>query len=194
MELRRAISALPLLLVVAYGVLVLYAWDQGFYWITSLGSDVTVKPATATSCILAGAAALFGRGKAEIRDLSVLLNLACVALLVVTMFEVYLGTALVRWLPVEPVEVAVASVGPGIPSWGTALGFGLVCASGTLQAVGRGGGRVLAGLSALIGCSGVLGYIVGAPEFYFHVDGYSTAMAFGTAVSLILLALERFRS
>lgn len=100
--------------------------------------------------------------------------------------------------PLEKIVIespdAPMSVRPGVPSIGTLACFQSLAASAWLCFRGvTFASRVLSASVIAMGSIALVGYLFSQPALYFFVDGYSTAMAFLTAVLFVVLGVSHWR-
>jgi hypothetical protein len=158
---------------------------------------VTMKFSTALCFSLSGITMCFiassqekGLGIAQvvlpITTLGILLFMATL------LISVFIGVRTgVEDLFVREVVGTVKTTTPGRPSVGTMINFILVATAGilTMLNITRLKVKLLAigGIVAVIGGVAIIGYIFSVPVFYYTIEGFSTAMAFHTAILFVLL-------
>ncbi len=90
-------------------------------------------------------------------------------------------------------EGAIKSTTPGRPSLGTMVNFILLATAGLLGTLDiRNSGfklSVFGWVIAIVGGIAIGGYVLDAPLLYYTVEGWSTAMAFHTAILFVLLGV-----
>lgn len=173
------------------GLLALIGWTWGIPELTSFRSGwVTTKPATAMFCLVAGGALYNSAGSERRRQVAGPMFAA------VALTTVWLGVE--AWFHVHILGggvfaergPALHSVGAGVPSIGTFLGFLAFGAGGLL--VRRGYMAISRWLSRLVlalGSVAALGYLLDLPRLYWLIEDHSTAMSILTALALISCGL-----
>jgi len=183
--------------VAGTGIAVMAGWIFDIAELKSiLPMWVTMKFSTALTFLLSGITlfflALIMRGKnalaqivLPITTLSIMLLMA--TLLAATLLGIHSG---IEDMFIEEAEDAVKSVAPGRPSVGTMISFILIGISGILPMfMEEKLDRWLFSIGCLVGVSGglaIVGYILDLPLFYYTFEGFSTAMALHTAISIYL--------
>lgn len=172
------------------GLLVLWAWSQGRYEIVSWGEgEVTVKKPTAYSILSLSIASLLparsGGSRLAIRALALL----PMSLMLGVLIRFHLGFAEALGMMGEPSHLAVDSVSPGIPSWGTALAVILIAFSLILRSHGSRGVSLAMTALLIVSIAGV-GHLFDFPFLYYSFPAKSTAMARLTVIGLALVSLN----
>ncbi len=94
---------------------------------------------------------------------------------------------------VKEAEGALKSTTPGRPSVGTMMDFILLAVAGLLTTFDirnlRSKLSVVGWIVGIVGGMAVGGYVLDAPLLYYTLEGWSTAMAFHTAILFVLLGV-----
>lgn len=178
-------------LAMLIGLLALIGWTWGIPELTSVRRGwVTTKPATAMFCIVSGGA-LYNSIGTERRRMIAGPMFGSVALMTIWLgVEAWFHIRILGGGVFAERGPALHSVGAGVPSIGTFLGFLAFGAGGLL--VRRGYLAISRWLSRLVlslGAVAALGYLLNRPRLYWLIEDQSTAMSILTALALISCGL-----
>ena len=187
-------------IVALAGLVVMIGWILDIAVLKSiLPVWVTMKFSTALCFFLSGITLYIIANSQEkglgIAQVVLPITTLCILLLMATLLiSVFIGLRTgVEDLFVKEAEGAVKTTTPGRPSVGTMINFVLMATAGILTildiarlkvkflAIGR--------IVAFIGSVAIVGYIFNTPVLYYTVEGFSTAMAFHTAILFVLLGV-----
>lgn len=192
------ISKILGIIVLVGGLIVMFGWFAGIPILTSiLPFWVTMKFTTALSFFLCGIVLyyinihLYKEGKFSeiILPISSLLVLLIMSLLLISVI-VGVRTGIEDLFVKEAVD-AVKTTTPGRPSAGTMLSFILISISGFLVMGNASNIKkkflLIGKIVFVLGGLAILGYLLNIPLLYYTLEGWSTAMAFHTAIFFVLL-------
>ncbi len=186
------------IIVFLSGLVVMIGWILDIDILKSiLPIWVTMKFSTALCFFLSGITLYFIASSQE-KGLGIAQVVLPITILGISLFmatfliSVFIGIRTgVEDLFVREAEGAVKTTTPGRPSVGTMINFILVATAGilTMLNITRLKVKLLAigGIVAVIGGVAIIGYIFNVPVFYYTIEGFSTAMAFHTAILFVLL-------
>jgi len=186
------------IVVMVTAILVMFGW---FFDITALKSIlpfwVTMKFTTALSFLLSGIILFFVNEylneRKEIARIVLPITVLIILLLMATLLtSVFMGIRTgIEDLFVKEAEGAVKSTTPGRPSVGTMVNFILMAAAGILLLlnVTKLKDRLfwIGGAITFIGSIAIIGYVINVPVLYYTLGGWSSAMAFHTALLFVML-------
>ncbi len=160
---------------------------------------VTMKFSTALCFFLSAVILFVIAGSVERRSEAIQVVLPiCALVILLFMMTLLVSTFLnvrtgIEDLFVKEAEGAVKSTTPGRPSVGTMVNFVLLAVAGLLTMLDirnlRSKLSVVGWMVAIVGGIAVGGYVLDAPLLYYTVEGWSTAMAFHTAILFMLLGV-----
>ncbi len=196
MNVAKALS----LIVMAGGSTVMVGWLLDIPVLKSiLPIWVTMKFSTALCFVLSAVILFVIAGSVERRSEAIQVVLPISALVILLFMVTMLASTLldvrtgVEDLFVKEAEGAVKSTTPGRPSVGTMLNFILLAVAGLLTTLDirnlRSTLAVVGWIVAIVGAIAIGGYVLDAPLLYYTVEGWSTAMAFHTAILFVLLGV-----
>lgn len=188
------------IIVFLSGLVVMIGWILDIDILKSiLPIWVTMKFSTALCFFLSGITLYFiassqekGLGIAQvvlpITILGILLFMATL------LISVFIGVRTgVEDLFVREAEGAVKTTTPGRPSVGTMINFILMATAGIITILNITRLKVklltIGRIVTVIGGAAIIGYIFNVPVFYYTIEGFSTAMAFHTAILFVLLGI-----
>lgn len=200
---QEILKKLPYILsvtVTAAGALVMASWIFDISVFKSiLPQWVTMKFSTALCFSLSGITLYFivemQRGRIDLAQVvipitTLIIFLFMATLLFSSVLQIHTG---IEDLFVREPYGAAKSIVPGRPSIGTMVNFVLIAIAGILATFRlRHLKKYLFGIGFIVwilGCVGVMGYILNRPMLYYAVEGYSTAMAFHTAILFVMLGV-----
>ena len=172
--------------VIAIAALVLFGWVTEIETLKRiLPGVVSMKPATATSFLIAGAICL------ELSTLRrrVVVETLCYLTVVIFAFAVAYGIAQHTIATSTGVETFdVQTVRPMEPSVMTMVALSIFCVGAILSRVGvYASARNAFMVVVVTGVFAIVGYLVGVEEMYYYRPRVSTAMAIHTAVLLAVI-------
>lgn len=196
----KLISKILGIIVILGGIIVMVGWFAGIPILTSiLPFWVTMKFSTAFSFFLSGLILYFInlhlKKKGEFSDIVIPLSSFIVFLLmVILLISTFIGVRTgIEDLFVEEATGAVKTTTPGRPSIGTMASFVLMSLTGFLAMLNiQNINKIILGIGKMVttlGSIAILGYIINMPFLYYHIEGWSTAMAFHTAIFFVLLGV-----
>jgi len=185
-------------IVTLSGLTVMLGWILDINTLKSiLPIWVTMKFSTALCFFLSGITLYFiassqekGLGIAQVvlpaTTLGILLIMSTL------LISVFIGVRTgVEDLFIRETEGAVKTTTPGRPSVGTMINFILMATAGIFTMLNTTNLKVklviIGRIVVVIGGVAMVGYIFNAPVFYYTIEGFSTAMAFHTAILFVLL-------
>lgn len=183
--------------IMAYSVLVMVGWITGnIIWTSVFDDTVTMKFSTAIGFFCSGLIILLsnqslqGRHKFSLTFLPApCLFLALLMFSLIISLLVGIKTGVENLFVKEDVS-AIFTIYPGRPSLVTLFNFVLILIAGFVVMLRPKGVKrymLTIGLIVLLtGGIGLLGYMLHVPLLYNVIEGYSTAMAFNTAVMFVL--------
>ena len=200
MDMLHMVKVLAIVTMVTGGV-VMIGWIFDIDTLKSiLPIWVTMKFTTALNFLLSGLvlyslAVLDASESAVAQILLQIASLMIVLLMGTLLVSTFLGIRSgVEDLFVKETESAIKTTTPGQPSVGTMVNFLLIVSAGLYKMFNpqKNATQLLMNLGRIIvvvGGAAIMGYIVGVPVLYYTLQGYSSAMAFHTALLFILLGV-----
>ncbi len=188
------------IIVMLVAISVIIGWFFNIPILTSiLPQWVTMKFTTALSFLMsANILYIVSKHKKEESDIAqiiLLVSSTTVFLIMgILLLSILMGIRTgIEDLFVQEAEGAVKTTVPGRPSAGTMVNFILIAIAGILAMFNPanlkkyflGFGWII----SVVGVLAILGYIIDVPLFYYTLEGWSTAMAFHTAVLFTLLGI-----
>ncbi len=188
------------IIVFLSGLVVMIGWILDIDILKSiLPIWVTMKFSTALCFFLSGITLYFIASSQEkglgIAQVVLPITILGILLLMATLLiSVFIGIRTgVEDLFVREVEDAVKTTIPGRPSIGTMINFILMATAGILTILNITRLKVklltIGRIVTVIGGAAIIGYIFNVPVFYYTIEGFSTAMAFHTAILFVLLGI-----
>ncbi len=197
---NRLIPKILSIVVMVMAMLVITGWIFDIGFLKSVRSDwVTMKFVTAISFICSGLILFFvvrfEEGKRELAKVVLLVLGFLLFLLMATMIlSFYVGMKSgIEDFFIQEGENAIQTTAPGKPSMVTVISFMLISTIPflyTFQETPLRRRVIQCGcLISGVGILGLVGYIFNLPFLYYSLNGFSTAMAFHTAILFVLLGL-----
>ena len=194
--LNTKITKILAIIIMVSGILVMFGWIADIGILKSvLPQWVTMKFITALCFLLSGiilySAAKFKEEKADIiKIILIITGVALISLAGILLISSAFGAASSNATLFYKEEIgAVKTTAPGRPSIATMANFILIGIAAILTAVQKRPTRIVKYLGCLVlllGLAAILGYILDVPALYFSFEGYSTAMAFHTALLFVM--------
>lgn len=197
-------------IVILGGLVVMFGWFLNIPILTSiLPQWVTMKFSTAFSFFLSGLTLFFiieiSEGRREASEIVIPITSLLILILMATLLiSVIVGfRSGIEDLFVREAANAIKTTTLGRPSVGTMVSFILIAVAGILSLFDydkiKKYLKIIGIVIGVLASIAILGYILSVPVLYYAVAGWSTAMAFHTAlfflllgIGLILIATEDF--
>jgi len=188
------------IIVMLVAISVIIGWFFNIPILTSiLPQWVTMKFTTALSFLMSAIILyIVSKYKKEESDIAqiILLVSAMIVFLIMGILLLSIFTDIrtgIEDLFIQESEDAVKTTVPGRPSAGTMVNFIIISIAGILAMFNPANlKKYLLGFGwiiSVVGVLAVLGYIIDVPLLYYTLEGWSTAMAFHTAVLFTLLGM-----
>ena len=158
---------------------------------------VTMKFSTALSFFLSGITLICIntstlKGKVYTQIVLPITTLTILLLMTTLLASVFLGMRTgIEDLFVSETEGAIKSTTPGRPSVGTMINFILIGVAGILTMLNiqtlRAALFFIGTVVGFLGAVAIVGYLIKVPPFYYAIEGFSSAMAFHTAILFVMM-------
>ncbi|MGB7566600.1 MAG: hypothetical protein WBM07_01960, partial [Chitinivibrionales bacterium] len=194
---KNAAKLLSLIIIVA-GIAVMAGWIFNVPLLKSLSPAwVSMKFSTALCFLLSGVSLYYmaraREGDSEISQIVIFIATLIIMILMGTLFFSALLTIHtgLEDLFIKDAAGAAKTVVPGRPSAPTMLNFMLMALAAILTLMEvkrlRLGYRITGIVIGSIGTVAIIGYIIGAPAFYYYIEGINSAIALNTACLFVFL-------